>query len=61
MVLKATTIISGDSKGRKLRVYIPSMLALDSAFPFKKGDKVVIEIDLKNQGLVIKRIDRNDK
>ncbi|MEM2507254.1 MAG: hypothetical protein QXF61_09460 [Nitrososphaeria archaeon] len=61
MVLKATTKISGDSKGGKLRIYIPSMLALDSAFPFKKGDKVVIEIDNEKQSLIIRRIGKNDK
>jgi len=61
MVLKAFTTISGDSKGRKLRIYIPSMLALDSTFPFKKGDRVIIEIDNKNQSLIIKRVDKNDK
>ncbi|MEM2614289.1 MAG: hypothetical protein QXO15_08730 [Nitrososphaerota archaeon] len=61
MVLKATTKISGDSKGRKLRIYIPSMLALDSAFPFKKGDKVVIEIDNEKQSLIIRWIGKNDK
>lgn len=61
MVLKAITTISGDSKGRKLRIYIPSMLALDSAFPFKKGDKVIIEIDNENQSLVIRRVGKNGK
>jgi len=55
MVLRARTKISGDERGRKLRIYIPSALALDSAFPFKKGDKVIIEIDKDNKCLIIRR------
>ena len=45
MVLESKATITGDSKGRRLRIYIPSEIALDSAFPFKKGDIVIIKID----------------
>ena len=42
------------SKGKKydkLYVYIPSQVAKDTNFPFKEGDKVVVEI--KGKGLMV--------
>jgi len=53
MVLESKATITGDSKGGRLRIYIPASLAKDSAFPFKKGDVVVIRIDRKNGRLQI--------
>jgi len=35
----------------KTWIYVPKSLAEDSAFPFKKGDKVTIEI--KEEGLIV--------
>ena len=55
MVLESKATITGDSKGRRLRIYIPSEIALDSAFPFKKGDIVIIKIDKGKRRLVIEK------
>lgn len=30
--------------GNKIYIYVPYALAIDSAFPFKKGDRVTIKI-----------------
>lgn len=44
--------------GRKIYdkyfVYVPTEIARDSAFPFKDGDEVEIEVDTKRKGLLIK-------
>jgi len=38
----------------KYFVYVPTEIARDSAFPFKDGDEVEIEIDRKRKGLLVK-------
>ena len=37
-------------------VYIPRLLAADSAFPFKPNEKVIIRIDKDNQRLIIEKL-----
>jgi len=59
MVLEATTRITGDMKGRRLRIYIPVDITIDSAFPFKTGDTVKIRIDHNNKRLVIERVKKS--
>ena len=51
MVLEAKATITGNKEGTRLRIYIPTALSLDSAFPFKKGDVVNIKID-KDEGVL---------
>lgn len=51
MTLKAKTKLGG-TKGR-IYIYIPRDVVVDSLFPFKIGDKVVIRIDKKNKRLII--------
>jgi len=36
---------------------IPKDVALDSAFPFRHGDLVTIEIDVKNKRLIISKVE----
>ncbi|MCR6691548.1 MAG: hypothetical protein MRT15_04090 [archaeon YNP-LCB-003-016] len=38
---------------RSYYIHVPEEVALDSAFPFRRGEKVLIEIDLKNRSLII--------
>jgi len=57
LVLEAKTRITGDMKGRRLRIYIPVDIAIDSAFPFKNGDLVKIRIDRDNRRLVIEQVE----
>jgi hypothetical protein len=38
---------------RSYYILVPEEVALDSAFPFRRGEKVLIEIDLKNRSLII--------
>jgi len=57
MVLEVKATITGNKEGTRLRIYIPTVLSLDSAFPFKKGDVVKIKID-KDEGLL--RIEKYD-
>lgn len=52
MVLEAKATITGNKESTRLRIYIPTVLSLDSAFPFKKGDVVKIRID-KDKGVLI--------
>ena len=52
MVLKGEGSIQ--SIDGKTWVYIPKSVAEDSAFPFKKGDKVTIEIE--DEKLIVKRV-----
>lgn len=56
MTLEAKATITGDDRGRRLRIYIPVELAVDSAFPFRIGDKIKITIDTKNQRLLINKV-----
>jgi len=51
VVLEAKATITGNKKGTRLRIYIPTAISMDSAFPFKKGDTVLIKID-KNEGVL---------
>lgn len=55
LVLEAEATITGNEKGRRLRIYVPVDLSIDSAFPFKIGDKVKIKIDVKNSRLIIEK------
>lgn len=52
MVLETKATITGNKEGTRLRIYIPSVLAMDSAFPFKKGD--VIKIIIEKEGEVLR-------
>lgn len=52
MVLEAKATITGNKEGTRLRIYIPTVISMDSAFPFKKGDNVKIKID-KDEGVLI--------
>ena len=38
----------------KYFIYVPTDLAKDSAFPFKDGDEVEVEIDAKGKRLLVK-------
>jgi bifunctional DNA-binding transcriptional regulator/antitoxin component of YhaV-PrlF toxin-antitoxin module len=60
MVLKAKATITGNAKGARLRIYIPSDLAIDSAFPFKKGDIVMIKIDKEKMRLVVEKYEKEN-
>ena len=55
MVLEAKATITGNKEGTRLRIYIPTVLSLDSTFPFKKGDVVKINIDKDEEVLVIEK------
>jgi len=55
MVLEAESKLTGDNAGRRLRVYIPVDISIDSAFPFKSGDTVRIRIDRLRQRLIIEK------
>jgi hypothetical protein len=61
LVLRAKATITGDAKGTRLRIYIPSLLALDSAFPFKKGETIMIKIDKEKKRLVIERYEEGER
>ena len=37
-------------------ITIPRDVALDSRFPFKRGDQVIVEIDPENMRLIISRL-----
>jgi hypothetical protein len=39
----------------KFFVYVPTEVARDSAFPFKDGEVVEVEIDAKGKRLLVKR------
>lgn len=52
MVLKGEGSVQ--SWGGKTWVYIPKSVAEDSIFPFKKGDKVTIEIEEKELRIRVK-------
>jgi len=43
-----------ESNGR-VWIYIPTKIASDSAFPFKKGDSVVVEVDPKSKVIRISK------
>ncbi len=36
-------------------IYVPKLVALDSRFPFKPGERVVIRIDVDRQRLLIEK------
>jgi len=38
-------------------ITIPKDVALDSMFPFRRGDLVVIEIDTNNRRLIISKVE----
>ena len=38
------------------RVYIPAAVVLDSQFPFKEDEEIIVEIDPKNRILTLKPI-----
>jgi hypothetical protein len=40
----------------KYYIYIPTDLARDSAFPFKKDEKLKLRIDPQNKRLIIEKI-----
>jgi hypothetical protein len=40
----------------KYYIYIPTEVARDSAFPFKKDEKLKIKIDPQNKRLIIEKI-----
>jgi hypothetical protein len=42
----------------KFFVYVPTDVAKDSAFPFKDGDEIEIEIDKQRRVLLIKPVRR---
>jgi hypothetical protein len=44
LTLKAKATVYRHTKGHTLYISIPSKMAQDSAFPFKKGDKVTLEV-----------------
>jgi len=48
-------IVSRGKKYKQYLIYVPKLLALDSQFPFKPGDKVLIKIDGKR--LIIEKQD----
>jgi len=57
MVNKASSVIRKVVKNANtLKILIPAKLATDSKFPFKPGEKVLIEIDEWSQALVIKKV-----
>jgi hypothetical protein len=48
---------TGDRVYDKFFIYIPTGLARDSAFPFKPGDQVVLELDVDACELRIRLVD----
>lgn len=47
------------SRGReytRIWVYVPTKLSEDTAFPFKVGDPCLVEIDMKQNRLIVKSI-----
>ncbi len=60
LVLEAKATITGDVKGSRLRVYVPTSLSLDSTFPFKKGDTILIKIEAIQKRLVIEGVHNDD-
>jgi len=49
------SITSRGKKYKQYLIYIPKLLALDSQFPFKPGDKVFIRVDGKR--LIIEKVE----
>jgi len=42
---------------RKYIIIIPEEVSQDSAFPFRYGDKVLVEINVKNKALIITKFE----
>ena len=38
------------------RIYIPASVVLDSQFPFKEDEEIIVEIDTKNRIIKLKSI-----
>ena len=58
VVLKGTGRIWMPKKTMRggARVYIPAAVVLDSQFPFKEDEKIIVEIDPENRILKLKPI-----
>ena len=55
MVLKGIGRVHKKGKHGGVMIYVPADVAKDSQFPFRPGEKVLIEIDIKARALMIKR------
>ncbi|MCR6692829.1 MAG: hypothetical protein MRT15_10590 [archaeon YNP-LCB-003-016] len=40
---------------RSYYILVPEEVAMDSSFPFKRGERVLIEVDVENKALIIRR------
>jgi hypothetical protein len=47
-------VLTGGRKSRTYHIYIPPEIALDDSFPFRRGDKV--ELELKNGEIIVRQI-----
>jgi uncharacterized SAM-dependent methyltransferase len=54
-MLKGVGKIIWTRSRRSYYILIPEEVALDSAFPFQRGEKVLIEVDVKNRSLIISK------
>lgn len=52
---KGKVVNRGDGKYPKIFIYIPKSVAMDTSFPFKEGEDVIVRIE--GDQLVVKRKD----
>ena len=48
--------ISKGKKYDKFFIYIPTEVARDTNFPLKDGDRVEVEVEIKDETLIIKKV-----
>lgn len=58
MTLKRYTIIRKEKRADTMYISIPSKMATDSQFPFKKGDRVEIIVYPERKLMEIRAIDK---
>jgi hypothetical protein len=52
-MLKGVGKIIWTRSRRSYYILVPEEVALDSAFPFRRGEKVLVEVDVRNRALIV--------
>lgn len=55
VVLESKSKIRQNMESKTQYITVPASIVVDSQYPFKKGEDVIIEVDIQNERMIIRK------